>query len=59
MYTGSAVHNPNLPDVGVSGNILLWLTGIIPRHALHKIYFDIWFTSVQLQVEQNNLECSA
>jgi hypothetical protein len=47
LYSGKAVHGPSLPDVGVSGNVLR-LASVIPRNMFHKLYFDNWFTGVQL-----------
>ena len=38
------------PDCGACGNIVLKLAEIIPRQMSHKLYYDNWFTGVQLQV---------
>ncbi|KAJ8381511.1 hypothetical protein SKAU_G00022890 [Synaphobranchus kaupii] len=36
--------------IGASGNIVLQLASIIPVNQSHKIFYDNWFTSVDLQV---------
>ncbi|KAJ8930526.1 hypothetical protein NQ314_016673 [Rhamnusium bicolor] len=51
LYSGRIDHDPQLPDIGVSGNVVLRLAKIIPRNDYHKIYFDNWFNSLQLQIE--------
>ncbi|XP_046998482.1 piggyBac transposable element-derived protein 3-like [Schistocerca americana] len=51
IYSGKVKHDPSLPDVGVSGNVVLRLASVIPRHMFHKLYFDNWFTGVRLEVE--------
>ena len=50
-YTGKIEHDIDLPDVGISGNIVLRLTKILARHINHKVYYDNWFSSVSLLVE--------
>jgi hypothetical protein len=40
LYTGKTKHDPTLPDVGVSGNVVLCLSKIIPQNMYHKLYFD-------------------
>jgi hypothetical protein len=49
-FSGKAVHDPSLPDVGVSGNVVLHLASVIPRNMFHKLYFDNCFTGVQLVI---------
>ncbi|XP_046993860.1 piggyBac transposable element-derived protein 3-like [Schistocerca americana] len=51
IYSGKVKHDPSIPDVGVSGNDVLRLAYVIPRHMFHKLYFDNWFTGVRLEVE--------
>jgi hypothetical protein len=51
LYSGKADHDPFLPYVGISGNVVLRLSIVVPRDHFHKIYFDNWFTSVQLEIE--------
>ena len=51
LYTGKAVHDPSLPDIGVNSNVVLRLASVIPRNVFHKIYFDNWFTSISLEIE--------
>lgn len=36
--------------IGASGNIVLRLASTIPDNQSHKLFFDNWFTSVDLQV---------
>ncbi|XP_047120479.1 piggyBac transposable element-derived protein 3-like [Schistocerca piceifrons] len=50
IYTGNVKHDPSLPDVSVSGNVLR-LASVIYRHMFHKLYFRNWFTRVRLVVE--------
>ena len=42
---------PGNKDIGASGNIVMQLASVIPKNQGHKLYFDSWFTSVNLQVE--------
>ncbi|XP_049946503.1 piggyBac transposable element-derived protein 3-like [Schistocerca serialis cubense] len=51
IYSGKVKHDPSLPDVGVSGNVVLRLASVISRHMFHKLYFDNWFIGVWLEVE--------
>jgi hypothetical protein len=51
LYSGKAVHDPSLPEVVVSGNVVLRLASVIPRNVFHKLYFDNWFTGVQLVIK--------
>lgn len=46
-----AEHSANLQSVGVSGNVVIRLSEVIPKNQFHKLYFDNWFTSLQLAVE--------
>lgn len=55
LYCGAVDHDPDLPDVGVSGNVVLRLAKIIPKNDYHKIYYDNWFTSLQLQIELHKM----
>ncbi|XP_033971608.1 piggyBac transposable element-derived protein 3-like [Trematomus bernacchii] len=48
IYTGRAVHPPELADVGASGNVVLRLAQPIPKQENYKLFFDNWFTSVPL-----------
>lgn len=51
FYTGTIlVPVDGSPDIGTSGNIVLQLASIIPVNQSHKIFYDNWFTSVDLQV---------
>jgi len=49
--TGKEEHDSELPDVGVSGNIVLRMTEVLQRHMNHKMYYDNWFSCVILVVE--------
>ncbi|KAK9720867.1 Transposase IS4 [Popillia japonica] len=41
LYTGAIDRDPDLPDGGVRGNVVLRLLKIVPpRNLYHKIYFD-------------------
>jgi hypothetical protein len=51
LYTGKEEHSFCLPDVGISGNVVIRLSQIISKQKVHKLYFDNWFTSVKLLVE--------
>lgn len=55
LYSGAVALDPYLPDVGVSGNVVLRLSKVIPRNYFHKIYFDNWFNSLKLQVELHKI----
>ncbi|CAH2014285.1 unnamed protein product [Acanthoscelides obtectus] len=35
-------------DIGASGNIVLRLAAVIPKHKNHFLFFDNWFTSLKL-----------
>ncbi|KAJ8349477.1 hypothetical protein SKAU_G00246070 [Synaphobranchus kaupii] len=50
VYTGSIQPHPGFPDIGASGNIVLQLASAIPTNISHKLFFDNWFCSVDLQV---------
>jgi len=51
IYTGKEEYDSELPDVGVSGNVVLRLTKVLQRHMNHKVYYDNWFSSVNVLVE--------
>uniref|UniRef100_A0A3B4D048 PiggyBac transposable element-derived protein domain-containing protein n=1 Tax=Pygocentrus nattereri TaxID=42514 RepID=A0A3B4D048_PYGNA len=59
VYTGKISPCKGLPDLGASGNIVLSLSRIIPDNISHKIFFDNWFTSVDLQMlmEKRKIHC--
>ena len=42
---------PGNKEIGASVNIVMQLASVIPKNQGHKLYFDNWFTSVNLQVE--------
>lgn len=48
-----------MPDIGASGNILLGLASITPDNQSYKLFFDNWFTSVDLQVtlQKKKIHC--
>lgn len=52
VYTGqeNADIRDGEPNLGASGNVVLRLARIIPRGGNYKIYFDNYYTSVQLLV---------
>ncbi|MCI4395549.1 hypothetical protein PGIGA_G00181870 [Pangasianodon gigas] len=47
------------PDIGASSNIVLTLSSIIPDNISHKLFFDNWFSSVDLQMllEKRKIHC--
>lgn len=59
VYTGKAVHPPELPDVGASGNVVLRLAEPIPKNRNFKLFFDNWFSSVPLMLvlSQQGIHC--
>ena len=48
VHTGAILICPNQPDLKASGNIVLILLQNIPRMKWHKLYFDNWYTSIEL-----------
>lgn len=48
VHTGAIGVCPDQPDLKASGNIVLILLQHVPRHKWHKLYFDNWYTSVDL-----------
>lgn len=50
MYTGSIQPYPGFPEIGASRNIVLKLVSDIPTNISHKLFFDNWFCSVDLQI---------
>lgn len=38
------------PDLGVSSNVVTRLASTVPKHQNHKLFFDNWFNSPNLQV---------
>ncbi|XP_076156111.1 piggyBac transposable element-derived protein 3 [Alosa pseudoharengus] len=59
VYVGKAVHPPDLPDIGASGNVVLRLAEPIPKNKNVKVFFDNWFTSVRLMLvlAQQGIHC--
>lgn len=51
-YTGGADNKllANEDDCGASGNVVVRLSRSIPEHVKHKLYFDNYFTSPDLQL---------
>ena len=50
VYTGKIDPCPGQPDLKPSANIVLRLLASIPRMIWHKVFFDNWFTGMELQV---------
>ena len=46
VYTSKSMKLPG--SLGISGNIVLWLLRNLEEHKDFKVYFDNWFTSVDL-----------
>ena len=40
LYAGAVNHDLDLPDVGVSGNVVLTLAKIVPKDEYYKMYYD-------------------
>ncbi|XP_017764157.1 PREDICTED: piggyBac transposable element-derived protein 3-like, partial [Eufriesea mexicana] len=49
------IHDPELPNVGITGNVVLRLAKIIPKRFFYKISFDNWFSTVPLVTELEKL----
>uniref|UniRef100_A0A667WLN7 PiggyBac transposable element-derived protein domain-containing protein n=1 Tax=Myripristis murdjan TaxID=586833 RepID=A0A667WLN7_9TELE len=48
IFTGKTDPVPGEPDIGASGNIVLKLAQVIPGAVNHLLYFDNWFSSLDL-----------
>ncbi|KAJ4937706.1 hypothetical protein JOQ06_002338 [Pogonophryne albipinna] len=61
VHTGPIFPMDGMPDIGASGNIVLRLASIIPGNQSHKLFFDNWFTSVDLQtiLQKKKIHCVA
>ena len=46
---------PDNKDICASGNIVMQLASVNSKNQGHKLYFDNWFTSINLQVELENI----
>ena len=59
VHTGPILPINGMPDIGESGNIVLQLASIVPDNQYHKLFFDNWFTSVNLQtiLEKKKIQC--
>lgn len=51
IYTGKIEPAPNEPDLGPSSNIVLRLTSIVQVNMSHLLFFDNWFSSLDLVTE--------
>eukprot|EP00066_Takifugu_rubripes_P019441 XP_011608707.1 PREDICTED: piggyBac transposable element-derived protein 3-like [Takifugu rubripes] len=54
IFTGEIGPAPGQPDIGASGNIVLKLAQVIPQNVNHLLYFDHWFSSLDLFVALAN-----
>ena len=54
IHTGAIQPCPNQPDLKASGNIVLTLLQNVPHFKWHKLYFDNWYTSVDLVKHLHN-----
>ncbi|CAN9509212.1 unnamed protein product [Ophioblennius macclurei] len=54
VYTGENDPAPGQPDIGASGNIVLKLAQVIRDNVNHLLYFDNWFSSLDLFVALAN-----
>jgi hypothetical protein len=48
IHTGPIDVCPGQPDLKASGNIVMNLLVNVPRQKWHKLYFDNWYTSLEL-----------
>ena len=48
VHTGTIDVCSGQPDLQASGNIVMKLLTNIPRHKVHKLFIDNWYTSVPL-----------
>lgn len=50
LYAGkqSNVVPENVPNLGTSSNVVLRLFETVPTHLNYKVFFDNWFTNVEL-----------
>ncbi|KAG5863895.1 hypothetical protein JTB14_033307 [Gonioctena quinquepunctata] len=48
VYTRKILPASGKEDIGASGNIVLRLASIIPKHKNYLLFFDNWFTSMKL-----------
>ncbi|CAH1977177.1 unnamed protein product, partial [Acanthoscelides obtectus] len=48
VYTGKILPVSGKDDIGASGNIVLRLAAVIPKHKYHFLFFDNWLTSLKL-----------
>ncbi|XP_047115075.1 piggyBac transposable element-derived protein 3-like [Schistocerca piceifrons] len=51
VYSGPVNQPSHLPNVNASGNVVLRLAERIPKYKNHKLFYDNWFCSPELQVE--------
>ncbi|XP_035731241.1 piggyBac transposable element-derived protein 3-like [Vespa mandarinia] len=56
IYTGKVIHDPELLNVGSSGNVVLRVAKIIPKQLFYKICFDNRFPTLSLVTELEKLE---
>ena len=54
IFAGKTDPAPGAPDIGASGNNVLKLAQVIPGAVNHLLYFDNWFSSLQLFVTLAN-----
>uniref|UniRef100_A0A8D0DCP7 PiggyBac transposable element-derived protein domain-containing protein n=1 Tax=Sander lucioperca TaxID=283035 RepID=A0A8D0DCP7_SANLU len=54
IFTGKIEPVPGLPDIGAGGNIVLKLAQVIHGAVNHLVYFDNWFSSLDLFVALAN-----
>ena len=48
IHTGALQPCPNQRDLKASGNVVMTFLLNVPRFKCHKLYFDNWYTSVDL-----------
>lgn len=49
VYVGeNNIQEPNEPDLGVTGNVVVRLMKVVPRNINHIVYFDNYYTSIPL-----------
>ncbi|XP_065315401.1 piggyBac transposable element-derived protein 4-like [Gordionus sp. m RMFG-2023] len=59
MYMGKILQAEGMPDIGACGNSVLHMVVAVPLDQNYKLYFDNWFSSINLLVilAQRGIQC--
>ncbi|XP_065315047.1 piggyBac transposable element-derived protein 3-like [Gordionus sp. m RMFG-2023] len=59
MYMGKILQAEGMPDIGACGNSVLRMVVAVPLNQNYKLYFDNWFSSINLLVilAQRGIQC--